>query len=73
MEHNVTELNNASQKNGFKLSYEEAHHGTQHSGFWVCIAYINDVQYGEGRGNTRSEAKEEAARKALMLLRAESI
>jgi len=45
--------------------YEDVHSGQLNNGTWSSTVFIGGVNHGEGSGNTKGAAKEEAARRAL--------
>ena len=52
-----------------KLSYEEtAEEGPPHNRVFYFSVYLNSNLLGQGKGRTKREAEQEAARKALILL-----
>jgi len=64
-------LNNYLQKN-FKnqttLQWNTRQLGREHHSDWEAIALINHVEYGKGTARLLDDAREEAARQALVNL-----
>lgn len=54
-----------SAKNDVKLSFSCVSTGVQHKQHFTATAYIDDVEFGSGEGNTKREAEQHASKKAL--------
>ncbi|KAE9398552.1 hypothetical protein BT96DRAFT_920761 [Gymnopus androsaceus JB14] len=65
----VHTLNTVVQRYRYTGEFIDSHHGPQHSGYWSSVVYINNMEYGNATGRTRKEARESAAREALLVLR----
>ncbi|KDQ52887.1 hypothetical protein JAAARDRAFT_197951 [Jaapia argillacea MUCL 33604] len=70
---NRTLLNNVLQDRGQSndVSWEDVVAGPQHQPMWTSKVFVKGLEYGEGTGGTKGEAREDAAGAALVSLRAE--
>ncbi|KAE9398551.1 hypothetical protein BT96DRAFT_920759, partial [Gymnopus androsaceus JB14] len=64
----VHDLNTVIQRHHYAREFRDSHHGTEHSGYWLSIVYINGHEYGRATARTRTLAREYAARQALLVL-----
>ncbi|KAG1754767.1 uncharacterized protein EDB91DRAFT_251173 [Suillus paluster] len=74
VEQNRLGLNNLLQQRygasaATHLRWKSVRNGTDHSPTWIVIAYIDDIEYGQGSGGNKGTAKEMAAGVALRQLR----
>ncbi|THU90638.1 hypothetical protein K435DRAFT_864140 [Dendrothele bispora CBS 962.96] len=58
------DLNNWGQPN-HKISWKHEKSGSEHDGTWTAIVYVDDKECGRGKGKTKREAEEAAAKQAL--------
>ncbi|KDQ62355.1 hypothetical protein JAAARDRAFT_189684 [Jaapia argillacea MUCL 33604] len=68
---NRTLLNNLLQETGDsgKLSWEDVEFPPKHNPEWISKVLINGVEYGEARGATKNQARENAAGRAVEAIR----
>ncbi|KIM88642.1 hypothetical protein PILCRDRAFT_2847 [Piloderma croceum F 1598] len=71
-QHSKMHLNNWLQSrygHTNRVTYELIHYGSEDSGYWMTIAYFDNVEYGRGTGRTKTEATDNAAEQVLNALR----
>ncbi|KAH8118641.1 hypothetical protein DFH11DRAFT_690966 [Phellopilus nigrolimitatus] len=75
MQTGTVELNNylQSKKCLTALCWEERSSGPQHSPEWTCDCKINGSSYGTGKGPTKQDARNEAAKVALKAIEEEDM
>jgi len=65
-----SELNQLCDQEGLVLSYELINEeGEPHNKTFTMVALINDENYGNGRGGSKKEAEQNAAKEALEALK----
>ncbi|THU90621.1 hypothetical protein K435DRAFT_968584 [Dendrothele bispora CBS 962.96] len=69
MEHCRNQLNNFGSAHKVKPVYFDTFCGPQHASTWETAVFINGQQYGAGLGASKGQARENAARIALQVIR----
>ncbi|KAJ7844298.1 hypothetical protein B0H13DRAFT_2411771 [Mycena leptocephala] len=67
-EHFRSRLNNAGQAWGQPVEYLDSQTGPLNKAPWYSVVYLNRFEFGRGSGSTRFQARERAAREALITL-----
>ncbi|XP_051508312.1 interferon-induced, double-stranded RNA-activated protein kinase-like [Myxocyprinus asiaticus] len=66
----ISLLNECQQKSGYTVEYEEGStEGPCHNKTFTCRAIVNGTRYPDGIGKTKKEAKQNAARNALTVIK----